>query len=246
MKKVLLTGKNTDALNGIREGLSRDFTVQCSELDPAAINDVIDAFKPDAVVLSLNTLRESSKPVLTEILAKHRNIPVITVGTDAEKEMFIQYYKANRLENVLSSAGPDELNKTVERCAAGDNLLDKKAYILVIDDDMSVLHSVKAMLEDEYDVGVAASGAAGLKMMTRRMPDVVLLDYEMPDLDGKQTLERIRGDKASENVPVVFLTGITDREHIDAILGLNPHGYLVKPVDTEHMKKALERVLYYL
>ena len=246
MKKVLLTGKNPDALNTIRKGLFDDLTVQCSELDPAGINDVIDAFAPDVIVLSLDSLRESSKPILTEMLSKHRNYPIVTVGTEEEKERFIQYYKANRFENVTPSAGSDELNCAVMRCLADDSQSDKKAYILVIDDDMSVLHSVRAMLEDDYDVGIAASGMAGLKMMSKRMPDVVLLDYEMPDFDGRQTLEKIRNEENSKEVPVVFLTGITDREHIDAIIGLSPQGYLVKPVDTEQLKKALEKVLYYL
>ncbi len=246
MKKVLLTGKNTDILNGIRAGLSGELTVQCAALGSGEINDVIGAFKPDVIILSLESVRESSKPVFTELISKYGSIPIVTVGTDAEKEMFIQYYKANRFENVSPSAGNEELNRAVERCLSGDTPQRRRSYILIIDDDMSVLHSVKAMLEDEYEVGIAASGMAGLKMMSKRMPDLVLLDYEMPDHDGREILERIRGGEATKDIPVVFLTGITDREHIDAIIGLAPHGYLVKPVNAEQLKDALEKVLYYL
>ena len=61
----------------------------------------------------------------------------------------------------------------------------------------------------------------------KKRPDLILLDYEMPVCDGRQTLEMIRADEELKDIPVIFLTGVNDREHIESVLSLKPAGYSV-------------------
>ena len=119
----------------------------------------------------------------------------------------------------------------------------EKRRLLIVDDDGTTLRVLKGMLEHEYDVTIVNSGMNAMKAIGKKRPDVILLDYEMPVCDGRQTLEMLRADEESRNIPVVFLTGVNDREHIEAVLSLRPAGYLLKPPDKKKIVEAIKSAL---
>lgn len=120
---------------------------------------------------------------------------------------------------------------------------ERKKHILAVDDNGVLLRSVKAILEKKYSVAVATSGKMALKQAKKKLPDLIILDYEMPEWDGRKTLQEIRADKELKDIPVVFLTGVNDRNHITAVLGLNPAGYLLKPIEQKKFLESIESVL---
>ena len=119
---------------------------------------------------------------------------------------------------------------------------EKQKHILIVDDSAVTLRSVKALLDRKYRISLATSGEMAIKTMQRSIPDLVLLDYEMPDCDGKQTLEMIRSDEMLKDIPVMFLTGVADKQHIASVLELNPVGYMLKPPEQEKLFAAIEEV----
>lgn len=120
---------------------------------------------------------------------------------------------------------------------------EEKKKLLIVDDDGTTLRVLKGMLEHQYDVTIVNSGVNAIKAIGKKRPDVILLDYEMPVCDGRQTLEMLRADEESRNIPVVFLTGVNDREHIEAVLSLRPAGYLLKPPDKKRIVEAIKSAL---
>lgn len=103
-----------------------------------------------------------------------------------------------------------------------------KKKILVVDDSGIMLRNIKRWLEDKYQVILANSGAMAIKYLATNRPDLVLLDYEMPVIDGSQVLEMIRTETEFCDIPVIFLTGKNDKESIMKVLELKPEGYLLK------------------
>ena len=93
-----------------------------------------------------------------------------------------------------------------------------KGKILVVDDSATIRQAMKGMLSQDYEVAVAESGVAAIRTITLNRPDLVLLDYEMPVCDGKQTLEMLRSEEAFSNIPVIFLTGRGDLETVRRLL----------------------------
>ena len=75
--------------------------------------------------------------------------------------------------------------------------------------------------------------------MAKKRPDVILLDYEMPVCDGKQTLEMIRSDEDTKDIPVIFLTGLGDMEHIKSVLALKPAAYILKPANKDSLMEKI-------
>ena len=99
------------------------------------------------------------------------------------------------------------------------------------------------MLEKDYDVAVANSGMMAIKQAKKKMPDLILLDYEMPEWDGRKTLEEIRNDEELKDIPVVFLTGTVDRKKIVTALSLKPNGYLLKPISRKQLSERIKELI---
>ena len=109
-----------------------------------------------------------------------------------------------------------------------------RKHILVVDDDSRMLKIIQRHLADKYDVATALNGKIAFKFLENRKTDLILLDYEMPLESGPTVLKRLRENPHTRNIPVIFLTGISDRNRIEKALALKPQGYLLKPID--HIK----------
>lgn len=118
--------------------------------------------------------------------------------------------------------------------------LNARPRILVVDDSMMMQRHMKKLLGGEYDVALAKSGVSAIRTITLNKPDLVLLDYEMPVCDGRQTLEMLRSDPAFGNIPVIFLTGKNDPESVKKVMSLKPAGYLLKHLKPEEIKKSID------
>lgn len=112
--------------------------------------------------------------------------------------------------------------------------------ILAVDDSELALHNIKTWLDGSYQVMLADSGVNAIKVMSLNKPDLILMDYEMPICDGRLTLEMIRGEKEFADIPVVFLTGKSDRESILKVMELHPVGYLLKTTKPAELKRFVD------
>jgi len=118
-----------------------------------------------------------------------------------------------------------------------------KKHILVIDDDPLMLKVIKDHLHDEYDVASAKGGSTAYKFLEKKSTDLILLDYEMPDENGPMVFEKIRKMPNGASVPIIFLTGVSDRERIAEVLKLRPAGYVLKPVDRDILVRSVKKAL---
>lgn len=117
---------------------------------------------------------------------------------------------------------------------------DPKKKILLVDDSMMIRESMKQLLGKDYEVATVDSGVAAIRAITLNRPDLVLLDYEMPVCDGRQTLEMLRSEKSFDNIPVIFLTGRGDSASVKKVMSLRPAGYLLKYLQPEEIKKNID------
>lgn len=108
---------------------------------------------------------------------------------------------------------------------------EHKRHILLVDDDPVCLRNMMNWLKNFYQVSVAKSGAACISFLGKVKPDLILLDYEMPVCNGVQTLEMIRSEKEYDEIPVMFLTGVSDVDKVKEALRLKPQGYILKNTD---------------
>ena len=116
------------------------------------------------------------------------------------------------------------------------NFNTDRAVVLVVDDvpeNLAVLHD--ALDESGYTVLVANNGETALQRAAEAQPDVILLDAVMPGMDGFETCRHLKASLATRHIPVVFMTGLTEAEHVVAAFAAGGNDYVSKPVRTSEV-----------
>ena len=109
--------------------------------------------------------------------------------------------------------------------------MTERATILIVDDEISNIEIMNAILEDDYEICFATSGQQALETAHRVLPDLVLLDIMMPGMDGFELCERLKGEALLADVPVIFTTGLGDTADEVRGLSLGAIDYVTKPVE---------------
>ena len=117
--------------------------------------------------------------------------------------------------------------------------------ILVVDDDIMNLRMAEFILSREgYDVIRQESGMDCLNYLKKHRPDLILLDIEMPIMNGIKTFEIIKDNKEMAKIPVIFLTAASDIETVLEAVHLGAVDYVKKPFLADDLIKRVEKVLY--
>jgi DNA-binding response OmpR family regulator len=118
--------------------------------------------------------------------------------------------------------------------------------VLLVEDEPDIrLIARLALRRSGFDVTVAENGIVALEKAIEIRPDVILLDWMMPELDGPETCARLKANPATAHVPVIFLTAKSQESEIQRGLALGAIGYITKPFDVatlgDHVRRALEK-----
>lgn len=222
-RTVAIKNKTKDNIPFIIIGSEAD----CHDFNHCAIN-ISDCtlIKPLTAQKIKNTLTDLlNKKTLTE---KQKE----AVQNTPQKEEPIETTEDMDLNSLLKSI--EELT---------DSIAASRKHILIVDDDVQMLKTIKRHLEDKYDTATAINGNLALRFLQKKHTDLILLDYEMPEMKGPEILEQIRSNPSTQNIPVLFLTGIAEKEKIQLALSLNPQGYLLKPTDRQTLHAKISAIL---
>lgn len=105
-----------------------------------------------------------------------------------------------------------------------------KPRILLVDDERFNLNTLHGLLKEEYKIMVATGGEQALKAALTGRPDLILLDINMPDMDGYEVCRRLKADPLMMGVPIIFITGLADADDETRGLELGAADYITKPV----------------
>ena len=112
--------------------------------------------------------------------------------------------------------------------------------ILVIDDDSAVMAlTTRALRSRGFQTLTAHNGVVGLEMAKTQLPDLIICDIQMPQLNGFETLAALRQDAATAAIPFIFLTAMADRDQVRQGMGLGADDYLTKPFTAQELIGAV-------
>src|SRR5258706_2932522 len=118
-------------------------------------------------------------------------------------------------------------------------------HVLIVDDSPSVRRVVGNMLKQHgWEIQVARDGVEALEMITQETPAAVLLDIEMPRMDGYELMATVRAQEQYRTLPIVILTPRAATKHQQRAMQLGASGYLVKPYQDEEMLNILNALVY--
>lgn len=252
MKKVFMIGRFNTVFQDINDYLDKHFQIQVCVDNLEMVKGMLKLNQPDLVIVSLIGLDKYSDGIFSELRLNHEYTPVVCIGTETEQAEFAEFFKGKQFHALKRPISNSKILECVNELLQISNKEEKEAItetkaerkcILLVDDNAMQLRVLNEMLKNKYDVMMATSGMKALTLIGKRIPDIIFLDYEMPVCDGKMTLQMIRELDEAKNIPVVFLTGVSDKEHIKAVLGLHPAGYLLKPANADTMFETLHKIL---
>lgn len=268
MKKILLIGKLSDILRNLSEKISENYQVQLSSLNLDNVKGMVKITKPDLLVVCTIGADYQEMDIFQWIRDESAPLPVIVISS---KDVWEQIESVCRGERYHHFVPPFSGERLLEECRnllemdhVFDSMLDKmesfatenaslftegkrnleiRPTVLVIDDSGIVLRSIKTMLQESYTVEIATNGEMGVQKAIDMQPDVILLDYEMPGMDGSATFQTLLQIESTKHIPVIFLTAVSDGKRVKEVIERHPAGYILKPPDKLKLIGAIEKVL---
>ncbi len=145
------------------------------------------------------------------------------------------------LENAVEKVMQEKVVSTVNT--------EAKRRILIVDDDPAYAKMVREWIKDYARVDIVTAGMQAiaflLKVPEGEKIDLILLDYEMPVVDGPQVLQMLRQDPQTAGIPVIFLTGVGTREGVARVMELKPDGYILKSTTRQNLISVLDGKLHF-
>ena len=115
--------------------------------------------------------------------------------------------------------------------------------VLIVDDDPAYAKVVRGWIGDKYQTNIVLNGTQAITFLVKNKVDLILLDYEMPIVDGPKVLEMIRSEDEIKDIPVMFLTGVGTKESVQRVLSLEPAGYILKTTTRENLLAKIQLIL---
>jgi len=122
-------------------------------------------------------------------------------------------------------------------------MASKKTKILVVEDEDFLLDLYQAkLIQEGYETIIAENGTEGLDLAQRHLPDLILLDILMPEIDGYEMLKALKADKKMKNIPVIIFSNLSQQEEIEKGLKLGAKDFIIKTsvTPTEMVAKVKE------
>lgn len=255
--RILLAGNNNAVFDEFFNNMSDTFeciTTSCRQED---LRLHITTFKPKLLMLCmLNEPKEDLATVVSVRAAMDRVGCKFGAYGSYEELGFIQAEHGGKLDlsvglglsitalkaRILDCLKEDS-SAQIDSLMNGMNTETAKKHVLVIDDDPMMLKLVKDYLHESYQVATAVNGRTALKFLEAKSTDLILLDYEMPGENGPEVLKKLRENPRTKDLPVIFLTGVSQGDKIQEALMLKPQGYLLKPIDRAKMMSTIAQFI---
>lgn len=114
-----------------------------------------------------------------------------------------------------------------------------KRQMLIVDDNQGLREALRTVFEDEYELVFAGSGEEALRFSFKRKPEVVLMDYRMPGMDGIETLSYLK--QLAPDTRTVLMSAWDDRDQVERFFGAGAVDFVGKPFDVKDIKRKVER-----
>lgn len=253
---ILFLGEDNKTNHELYQLLNWRFNVNRETEYSRNTYEKLAAHNPVVILISLVGSEVNYRNYFSHLSEERPECPVIILGSVQECEAYKDFFALPQFHKLQR---PILGKKVLEACF---NVIDgkecedsgrddfeknrgprEKLHVLVVDDNAMLLRNIKSILEKKYSVAVAPSGFHAFVSMGKKKPDLILLDYEMPEINGKAVLEKLQAEEEFAEIPVVFLTAADTKEIVYELLSLRPAGYILKPVEPKYLYEKLEEIL---
>lgn len=242
-KKILLVrNEETFLVNAIKNMIKdAHFILEEADFSVASLNA---KWKGSSLILFYTDAevdKHSDAMVYLKDLCMYENMILMVIG-DKEAFEFVHRYvpKEDVAFEISRPLDMSDLMSKIMIVTDDEYEQQRRKSILIVDDDLTYLQMVREWLKDTYRVGMANSGTQAVAWLATNKADLILLDYDMPVLDGPKVMEMLKSESFSNSTPVMFLTGKNDRKSVTDVISLKPADYLLKSISKDKLLATLD------
>jgi len=248
IKKILVVDDEPSIANLIKINLEYEgYEIEVALNGNNAIKKAKE-FKPDLITLDV-LMPEMNGFQVMEVLKNDpetKNIPVIFISIveGVQKERGFYLGAVDFLSKPIEFGELFKTIKEVEQGVAQQVGKEKTKSILVVDDEKDTANYIKEFLSSEgYEVYVAYNGPDAVILSKEKIPDLILLDLNMPGMDGFAVMKILKQDKITEHIPIVVLTGYDLKGYRQRALLYGASEYFTKPISEKELIENIKKML---
>lgn len=265
-KTILLVEDSEAAIVQIKDMLeSNNYKVHAAHSGAEAL-EFLTKFNPDAIILDLMMPQMDGFELLEKIrnFDRTKDVPVLILTAKHITKDDIKFLKNNNVHELIQKGDvqKDALLQSIYAMVAKpepDHKVDNpqpmavnwkpeneksKLTVLIVEDNMDNMTTVKAVIGEKFSVIEAYNGIQGVEMAQKYLPDLILMDIALPELDGIQAFKQIRNNPRLVKIPIVALTASAMLSERETILAYGFEAYIAKPIDETQFFETINTVMY--
>jgi len=174
---------------------------------------------------------------------RYQNIPVIFLSAKSDRKSITKGLSLGAVDFIIKPFHDANLIECIENHLDPLRYDEIKPIIMAVDDNPSILRSIKSMLDDKYKVYTLSEPQVMSEVLKKVSPDLFLLDYKMPVINGFELVQIIRSLSRHQETPIMFLTSEGTIDNLSIAMSLGSADFIVKPIDEETLTKKVSAAL---
>jgi len=201
--------------------------------------ELLEHLKPDLILLDVNMPDIDGYEAIKSLKADERyvEIPVIFLTGNSDRESVVKGLSLGAVDYVIKPFSASKLVESIEghlnpkkrKDSSQEEENDNKPSVLVVDDVSSMLRAMQYALSDRYKVYILSKSEDVMDFLRTKTPDLILLDYVMPVLNGFDLIPMIRALPDFKETPIIIVTTEGTMEHVNEAMSLGASDFMVKP-----------------
>ena len=231
-KKIVIVDDVNFQLMLMKDRLKNDYEVYPAQ-SAEILYEVLEKITPDLILLDINMPDMDGYKIIEALKADNRfdRIPVVFLTSQNDRESVIKGMGLGAADFLAKPVSNSKLLECIERQLSPEKQIADKPIILAIDDSPAILQSINHTLGKQFTVYTLPKPEMLETVLNKLMPDLFLLDYQMPKLTGFELVPIIRKYPEHEDTPIIFLTSECSHDHVTVAINLGASDFIVKPID---------------
>ncbi len=244
MAKVLIIDDELETLEIHKTYLQAEHEVFMFQSGAEAL-DQMTKIAPDIILLDIEMPFMDGFAVLEKLRERKEwaEIPVVGVTGQKGKTTALNFIGKGGVAYLMKPVEKNMMLERIREILRKEEEKKAKKKILIVDDELESLIVYKNILLEKYNVMALNSGKLAIEYLQKFVPDLIVLDYQMPLYNGRAVYQMIRKMERLNDVPVIFLTGTTEREVLMECAALMPQGVILKSAGRDALLDKIDNVL---
>jgi len=214
--------------------------------------ELLDFFTPDLILLDVNMPDIDGYETIKSLKTNDRfcDIPVIFVTGNSDRESVVKGLSLGAADYVVKPYTANKLIESIElnlypakkkNNSSTDGETDNRPSVLIVDDVSSMLRAMQYALNDKYNVYVLSKSEDAIDFLRTKKPDLILLDYVMPIINGFDLIPIIRDLPGHKETPIIIITTEGTQEHVNKAMSIGAADFIVKPFKPKELNDKVAK-----